>query len=242
MASTRRKAASRSRLCEVHAWWKWLFVALTPVLGGSSSGCQDKDKEQAIMAAIIVAEPVARVQTDPFRSALRAALMARPPATVGPCTIVPETNWEKEAELCNHYTCVGITFFPYEYQASPQPLERTMTPSRVDKVLGYQRPKRGLDDFYRMPDYEDILSEVRSWSTPAYWSYEVVVVDDGPAWPADASTSASSVQALTGRAFAYDYTSKTIQCGRLWRTDLPADGERRKASILAAVAALRGPR
>jgi hypothetical protein len=203
------------------------------IVVGVITGCYDKDKEQTIAAAVAAGQSIAKTQIPPFRAALGQAVRVAPTMAAAPCGSLPrDVDWPEQARLCGvDFNCVGITFVPYENQRTGQPLEETTVPSRAARVLNYRPPNRGMQFFYSMPDYARLVPEAESWSKPSFWSYELVVVDDGGA-----------VAAGGGRAFVYEDTTKMIRCAGLWKADVAGtdDGDHRRRSIVAAVASLRG--
>jgi hypothetical protein len=207
-----------------------------------SIGCYDKGKEASIAADLASAKTRADSEVLPYRNALGPALRAATSVGQAPCAFLPsDVDWKEQAAACGQrVVCAGVTVIPFINRTAGLPLESTVVPSRVRRVRMESAPdglSKGIDSWNPTPpDYKGIQAEIRSWSTPAFWSYEIVVVDDGAGPTADGSPVTRK-----GRAFAYDYQTRSIRCAGTWTATLHGgdDGVRDATEILAAVPALR---
>jgi len=217
--------------------------------GGLTAHCLDPAKEQALLHESQAANAFALKKVAPYRAALRAALREPPHTGSTPCALVAGKDWQKVAETFSlgAYIDPGLTFLPFDYQGAAAPLEEISPPSRVRAAGATYTVRSPGDGVFKLdftcPDYARETAHWKSMSEDAFWTYEVVVVDDGPTRSSATSSGGDAgEESVTrrARAFVYDYATKKIAC--FGNVEVPADNgyaDMQRPLISGAIAALR---
>jgi hypothetical protein len=218
--------------------------------GRLTAHCLDQTKEDILVAEAKAANAFADKQLAPYRAALKAALTDPPHTGASTCGTAPSNkDWAAIAQDLSMGQSVepGLTFVPAMYIGTNIGPEEAVYPSRFRAASATFTPRDPLGRLLTLATCPDYAGEMADWArlaTTDFWTYEIVVVDDGnagrieirpdptgkakesraPSWcvaetkpPASSVPSASA--APSGEASTDGFPPFQTRCGRIFAYD-----------------------